>query len=63
MFDWTKAPKWAQWVAMDESEHWFWYECKPTLKSWGEWTQPGDTKFEAVKLGDVDFEKSLEKRP
>ena len=62
MFDWANAPKWAQWVAMDESGNWYWYECKPTLGSWGEWDHPTGTRFKAVKLDDVDYENSLEAR-
>ena len=27
---WLFAPDWANWVAMDKNEMWFWYELKPT---------------------------------
>lgn len=26
---WDDAPEWAQWLAMDDSGAWFWYEEKP----------------------------------
>ncbi len=28
---WDEAPEWAQWVAMDQSNHWYWYALEPIL--------------------------------
>ena len=61
MFDWTKAPKWANYVAMDESDIWYWYEYLPTLNDCGEWCAQG--RIRRVKYDDVDYENSLERRP
>ena len=61
MFDWTKAPKWANYVAMDESDIWYWYEHLPKLNDWGEWAARGRCK--RVKFNDADYENSLERRP
>ncbi len=36
--DWSRAPDWAQFAAMDKNEKWFWYEEKPVPTSpafWG----------------------------
>ena len=30
---WDDAPEWAQWLAMDESGRWWWYEEKPVLQT------------------------------
>ena len=27
--DWSSAPEWAAWLAMDSSGEWFWYEFEP----------------------------------
>jgi len=61
MFDWAKAPNWAKFVAMDESNIWYWYENLPKLNDWGEWCGGGRCK--RVKYDDVDYENSLERRP
>ncbi len=61
MFNWDNAPKWAQWVAMDESLEWYWYEFKPTLDDYGSWEQNG--RFKMIVLDDIDYENTLEERP
>lgn len=27
--DWSRAPDWAQWLAMDAEGEWYWYELEP----------------------------------
>lgn len=27
--EWKDAPKWAKWLAKDQSEAWYWYENEP----------------------------------
>ena len=38
--DWKDAPKWANWLAMDEDHEWFWFENKPVLER-GIWRRDG----------------------
>ena len=61
MFNWDNAPKWAQWVAMDESLEWYWYEFKPTLDDYGSWEQNG--RFKMIVFDDIDYGNTLEERP
>ena len=63
MFNWDNAPKWAQWVAMDESLEWYWYEFRPTLDDQGEWTQVRTGRQKMIVLDDIDYENTLEERP
>lgn len=47
MIDWSKAPEWARWCAMDASGSWWWHSKKPAIigLEWGHpiqsehWTQ------------------------
>ncbi len=60
---WDDAPEWAQWLAMDESGRWWWYEKRPVRKEeyWlGDDFDNGDMEeaFPNTSLWD----KSLEKR-
>ena len=56
---WDDAPEWAQWLAMDESGRWWWYEEKPVRK--GEyWLNYGNME-EALPNTSL-WDKSLEKR-
>jgi hypothetical protein len=40
MIDWSKAPRWAQYAAMDSDGIWFWYSRKPELGNY-EWLLTG----------------------
>ncbi len=56
---WDDAPEWAQWLAMDESGRWFWYDKMPVRK--GEyWLNYGNME-EALPNTSL-WDKSLEKR-
>jgi hypothetical protein len=33
--DWKYAPDWAQWLAMDHSGDWYWYEHAPIRDKYG----------------------------
>lgn len=37
MIDWSKAPEWANYVAMDKNGDWYWHEKKPSINGnwWG----------------------------
>ena len=68
MYDWSKAPMWAQWAATDKDGSAFWYHRKPeksTLELVWYYTHAGD---EAVPFSDIlrrtsNWEESLEERP
>ena len=61
--DWKDAPKWANWLAMDEDGEWCWYQDEPTQgnRMWDIY----DDRFDyALVLGnEPDWRKTLEKRP
>ena len=47
--DWSQAPEWAQWVAMERDGEWNWYECEPTMSDEGQW-QHAEGKATRVHL-------------
>ena len=69
--DWTEAPSWAQWFAIDGNGEAWWYEIEPYVRTkdnmWGmkfscnrEWQcEPTGTYPEAI----WDWQNSLKKRP
>ena len=60
---WDDAPEWAQWLAMDESGRWWWYEFKPVCKEeyWlGDDFGNGD--MEEALPNTSFWDKSLEQR-
>lgn len=40
--DWTNAPNWARWCAVDNSGTCFWYELKPEYSSINGWCTSGE---------------------
>ena len=42
--DWKDAPEWANWLAIDEYDEWYWYEFKPQFED-GEWLTDGRIEF------------------
>lgn len=56
--DWSTAPGWANYVAMDKDGNWFWYEEKPELLS-GVGVWHSDTLYELA----FSWKDSLERRP
>lgn len=63
-YDWSKAPRWAQWAATDLDGEVFWYENKPSSGA-GYWrTVFGQDKhFEKISDYCKDGQDSLEQRP
>lgn len=43
--DWSKAPKWAKWLAMDKFGDWYWFEDHP---QWDKKTE--DWKVPSTKI-------------
>lgn len=57
--DWKDAPAWANWLAMDASGKWFWWEYEPEFTG-EEWVSGGTSEI-ACKIFDDAF-SSLESR-
>ena len=63
--DWSTAPWWANWYAVDESGKAQWYELKPTTGLYRWWLAVGSGFAPAgtVDMRGVDWTQSLEARP
>jgi hypothetical protein len=63
--DWSTAPEWANWKAMDADKRWFWFEGEPELDDGiGIWRTP--LKSEHIPnhpATDKDWKDTIEKRP
>lgn len=55
---WRDAPYWAQYLAMDDSGDWFWYELQPK-RSGTHWDASGGR----MELGRKSWDETLEERP
>jgi hypothetical protein len=62
--DWSKAPDWAKYLAMDADGGWWWFEARPTMKA-SIWELPKLTNFSFALATDhlPDFSETLESRP
>jgi len=65
--DWSKAPDWAQWFAMDEEGTGYWYQHQPSRTDFGRWVVTSPTPFgQSACAPSGDNQKwydSLEQRP
>ena len=59
--DWKYAPEWANWLAMDADQEWFWFENKPVFES-GIWRRDGGRCTDAGWYTE-ECEDSLESKP
>jgi len=62
--DWSKAPEWANYFAMDADGTWWWHELKPNVSednpSSSEWHNEGKTDY---AFGfNLDWKNSLKAR-
>jgi hypothetical protein len=63
--DWSDAPEWAEWVAMDDDGEWAWFEKKPKISN-GMWRpeNPIDKEITACfEILDKKIGTILERRP
>jgi hypothetical protein len=64
-YDWSKAPEWAQWAAIDNTGVGYWYEFRPVflMVMWGK--VEGMCEYMATYSGVNTYysSESLEKRP
>jgi hypothetical protein len=65
--DWTTAPDWAQWWAVDEDGRTYWYNRQPYVEKADDGCWDGNGKFEwngdvTLPVG-VDWRTTLRRRP
>lgn len=62
---WSRAPNWAEWIAMDKDGRWFWYEDEPRPVDGGWITnlkRVSEVGFEVATMED-DWTRTLSRRP
>ena len=63
MVDWSKAPAWANYAAMDKDGEWYWYENEPTPAA-GLWVADPGSEFDRVyDIDHPDWRTTLTTRP
>lgn len=61
--DWSTAPSWAKFLAMDADGEWFWFENEPTVR-YDLWGRPAAGMCLIANLVDVvEWTDTLETRP
>lgn len=63
--DWSQAPEWANWWAMDDCDYFWWYEKSPEMKNGGwcvSWTSDDFEKAPSFNY-QGNWKDSLRKRP
>ena len=66
LYNWSTAPDWAQWAAMDANGISCWYEQEPVMSNWADWWFAANGKHtvnEKRATLSVKWENSLEQRP
>ena len=59
--DWKNAPEWANYLAMDKDNEWWWYETEPVADVDGWWGTTNKTQI--CNPPDQEWDKTLEKKP
>ena len=59
--DWSEAPDWANYVAMDHDGDWYWYENSPVVKNFAWYCGEGGGKCERAGKT-TEWEHSLQER-
>lgn len=59
--DWTQAPRWARYAAMDQNGTWMWYAHEPIQRS--DCWQPACAGFESFNPCPVHWTQTLTERP
>lgn len=60
--DWSTAPTWAMWWAMDEDGGAYWYEKQPELEDEA-WNNIHGSNWEQVVIDNPNWQNSLQARP
>lgn len=59
--NWDNSPKWANYLAQDQSGTWYWFENEPSRNRLGEWVCGyGDCE---PAVSNTEWAETLEKRP
>ena len=58
--DWKNAPEWANYLAMDENNGWWWYADKPIIEK-HRWINYETKHCERAAI--KDWQETLERRP
>jgi len=62
--NWSEAPSYANYLAMDKNGCWYWYENRPKLSlSTDRWLDSGGTYDLVDDPEDPDYRQTLEARP
>jgi len=59
--DWDDAPEWANYVAQDHDNTWWWYEKEPEYDGHGAWNM--DTGDVTIVILPIDVTDTLGERP
>lgn len=60
--DWNNAPEWANFVAMDYDQVWWWHEYEP-VRTFYEWEVESTGRAAPVFGNEMDWMDSLQERP
>lgn len=60
--DWTQAPPWARYAAMDANGLWCWYAERPSIRH-GVWWRADTGGFESFNPCPVHWTQTLTERP
>ena len=59
--DWKDAPKWANYLAMDQDGSWGWFELEPSTARGHEWRNESGNSEYAIHY--INWQESLESKP
>jgi hypothetical protein len=62
--DWSKAPPWAQFWAMNSDGHAYWYAAEPTYNAQRDiWEITTDPQYKMAYSASIDWASTLRRRP
>jgi hypothetical protein len=62
--DWSDAPSWANWWAMNGDGHAYWYAAEPTYNTQCDiWQITIDPQYKMVYAATIDWSNTLRRRP
>ena len=62
MIDWSKAPEWANYIAMDKDGEWWWFASEPAIED-EYWCPMDNGECEVAFYGEHDdWKSSLQKK-
>jgi hypothetical protein len=62
--NWEEAPEWANYLAQDRDNRWFWFEHEPLINhAYSAWIRKTDGKIQLARDDENSWYQSLRKRP